>query len=806
MKLKLKIGLLAFALAVLVAGLVAVGSSGVTARSLIELEPDGNFRVMTFTHNIGNFGNVVFNTNNVGAGDVIPNAEWPLGSGNEYGYTGSLWFGNQETVIHTYFAMQELEWQPKSPIYNTDPGTPYPLPSSFGIHEGTDYSWMSQYWRTNVPSRVSDQDGHWYTTDEGSDIPIGLEVVAQSLGWSAPGHDEWLTIIYFLHYVGAAPLDSDTFIAFAYDIDCGGSLSFDNDLAQFDGNSPSLGPPEEPFGAGDGYNNVTWAPGGDGIPDEYDSVNFPMPIDGSADTQPYWGHFDCSDYDPFEAAPRKMSYMFDSEWDSGGPYPGFVGVRFLRACIDPGGDNEREYIVTGQHSWDIMNDPENDSYKFAYMVDTGTYEEITTAYDWRICPSVGPFESMLGIGMEPDEVLEIRKCFVIGYHRNGMRKNADQALTDALGFNGRFDDPRQGDDVDDFVVLSPPKSPLLSAIVGETIIGDRRVSIVTLHWSPVINLTDNVETLPDISSNDQIDFEGYRLYRAPTLDQLGDSADMAPWYSDSGFDEPVYLRNLLYSWDKDINDTSHWTDGGEYWKAPGYDGPGAPTDPDLRAQRYEYNQLNNWDDIKRDPTNDKIYEYIDDGTNYDHWDKWVDYSDFGGDDTWADDYDAPGPLAPRNHFTYFYAVVSFDFGAHPFYNEQIGSDPYPALEGGVRANYVEVTLSTANRDSLDDVLVVPNPYIGGVDWQTRSVTGIVERKLAFTNLPERCTIRIYTISGDLVDIIEHNNQTSGTAWWDLQSRNNMEVASGVYIYHIDATELGLGTKIGKLAIIMGERL
>jgi len=196
------------------------------------------------------------------------------------------------------------------------------------------------------------------------------------------------------------------------------------------------------------------------------------------------------------------------------------------------------------------------------------------------------------------------------------------------------------------------------------------------------------------------------------------------------------------------------------------------------------------------------------------WDKWVDYSkimpgttDYNphGSDTWADDYDVPEPNPPRNHFTYYHAVASFDYGAHPFYNEQIGDDPYPALEGGVRANYVQVTLTTGNRDTLDDVLVVPNPYIGGVDWQTRSVTGIVERKLAFTNLPDRCTIRIYTISGDLVDIIEHNNQTSGTAWWDLQSRNNMEVSSGVYIYHIDATELGLGTKIGKFAVIIGER-
>lgn len=797
MKLKLKIGLSALALMAFVAGVVSVGSSGVTARSLTEVEPDGNYRIMSFTHNIGNFGNVVFNCANIGAGDVVPNGEWPLGSGVEYNYTGSPWFGNQETVIHVYKAMNEYDWYPKSPIYNTDPGTPYPLPSSFGPQEGTDYNWMSEYWRTNVPSRVSDQDGHWYMTDESSDIIIGLEVVCQSMGWSAPGHDEWLTVYYYLRYTGASELDPETYMAFAFDLDVGGSVSSGDDLAQFDGNSTQLGQGSgEPFGDGDLYNNVTWIARSDGIPDEYDSVNFPMEIDGDASTQRYWDHF-AGDSNYQNAAPRMMSYMFDSEWDTGGPYPGFVAVRPLRACIDPGGPAEREYIVTSQHSWDINNDPENDAYKFAYMVDVGTFEEISTAYDWRVCPTIGPFEDMSGAGIQPGEVLEVRNCFIIGNHRNGMRANADQALADALGFNGKFDDPRQGDEVDDFVVLSPPKSALLSAgVINGTVI---------LHWDPVINLTDNIELLPDVSSNDQIDFEGYRLYRASTLDQLGDNADLKRWYADSGTDEPVYLRDLLSWWDKDINDTSDWH-GGEYWKAPGYHGVGHPTDPDLSAVRYEYNQLNNWDDIGYAPgTGNRVYEYVDDGKHYANWDKWVDYSSHGGDDTWADDYDVLEPQPPRYHFTYYYAVVSFDFGAHPFYNEQIGEDPYPALEGGVRANYVQVTLTTGNNDTLDDVMVVPNPYIGGVDWQSRSVTGIVERKLAFTNLPDRCTIRIYTISGDLVDIIEHNNQTSGTAWWDLQSRNNMEVASGVYIYHIDATESGLGTKMGKFAVIMGSR-
>jgi hypothetical protein len=67
-------------------------------------------------------------------------------------------------------------------------------------------------------------------------------------------------------------------------------------------------------------------------------------------------------------------------------------------------------------------------------------------------------------------------------------------------------------------------------------------------------------------------------------------------------------------------------------------------------------------------------------------------------------------------------------------------------------------------------------------------------------LPARCTIRIYTISGHLVDTIEHDSSLAdGQAPWDLVSRDGMNVAYGVYIFHVEAP--GLGEKIGRFALI-----
>lgn len=102
---------------------------------------------------------------------------------------------------------------------------------------------------------------------------------------------------------------------------------------------------------------------------------------------------------------------------------------------------------------------------------------------------------------------------------------------------------------------------------------------------------------------------------------------------------------------------------------------------------------------------------------------------------------------------------------------------------------------------LDDIAVVPNPYVGAASWepQTTSV-GRGERRIYFVNLPAKCTIRIYTISGHLVQTLTHNaGNANGQEPWNLVTQDGMDAAYGVYIYHIDAPEIG--KKIGRFALI-----
>jgi len=102
---------------------------------------------------------------------------------------------------------------------------------------------------------------------------------------------------------------------------------------------------------------------------------------------------------------------------------------------------------------------------------------------------------------------------------------------------------------------------------------------------------------------------------------------------------------------------------------------------------------------------------------------------------------------------------------------------------------------------LDKIAVVPNPYVGLASWEpVNTSVGRGERLIYFIHLPAKCTIRIYTISGYLVETLEHESSLAdGQQGWDLVSKDGMNVSYGVYIFHVEAP--GIGEKIGRFALI-----
>jgi hypothetical protein len=72
--------------------------------------------------------------------------------------------------------------------------------------------------------------------------------------------------------------------------------------------------------------------------------------------------------------------------------------------------------------------------------------------------------------------------------------------------------------------------------------------------------------------------------------------------------------------------------------------------------------------------------------------------------------------------------------------------------------------------------------------------------ITFSNLPSECTIKIYTISGDLVRELDHSDTggTIGQETWDVKTTHGEVVASGVYLWRVQSSADG---KNGKLMVI-----
>ena len=155
--------------------------------------------------------------------------------------------------------------------------------------------------------------------------------------------------------------------------------------------------------------------------------------------------------------------------------------------------------------------------------------------------------------------------------------------------------------------------------------------------------------------------------------------------------------------------------------------------------------------------------------------------------------------------------VSIHFA--PFTTEEFGTGDtiFVAIKkpfrGGDLADvfsFQTVSASVDEREAkkeIREIAVVPNPYVCAASWEPNyNRIGRGPRKIDFINLPHKCTIRIYSFSGDLVDVIHHNSAIdNGAESWNLRSKDGLDVAFGIYFYHVMTPNTG--EFIGKFALI-----
>jgi hypothetical protein len=130
-------------------------------------------------------------------------------------------------------------------------------------------------------------------------------------------------------------------------------------------------------------------------------------------------------------------------------------------------------------------------------------------------------------------------------------------------------------------------------------------------------------------------------------------------------------------------------------------------------------------------------------------------------------------------------------------------DANPVVPGLTARHEVLAAATTraVTTDDLAHVHTVPDPFYGSSALQPSPS----DRVITFVNLPERAIIRIYSVSGVLVDVIEHYDPAlGGEATWDARNRNGRVVASGVYFYHVETPD-GAET-IGRMSVIIGSNI
>jgi hypothetical protein len=141
-----------------------------------------------------------------------------------------------------------------------------------------------------------------------------------------------------------------------------------------------------------------------------------------------------------------------------------------------------------------------------------------------------------------------------------------------------------------------------------------------------------------------------------------------------------------------------------------------------------------------------------------------------------------------------------------------------SLESSQLENRITVvTGQQAIDDEITEVGVYPNPYRINALWDG---SGVRDRMIWFTGLPNESTIRIFTISGELVKTIEHVSSTysgsetrrlqeglgssnvysGGEHAWDLITEDNQALATGMYIFAVENNNTGF-VKTGRFLVI-----
>jgi hypothetical protein len=773
---------------------------------------------------------------------LAPSCEYPPGSDLEYLFQGALWIGALVDG-QPYTTVGADGWQG---INEMAPDAD----EAGAIRERSIRANAACY----SPDAISEQDIIAVFTDTSADIPLsyqqrdpfdnrkhfplGIQVTQKSYSWSYEYAEDFVLIDFILKNIGVKRI-TDMYMG----------LYVDADVQHEDEN------PYGPYGAQDdicGFKHVVTRPKGECS----DTVNLAWIADN--DGHGVKGEQIFTLRSPISVTGTRvvrspkpgLKYSFNwwisnvaghpKDW---GPWKWENQERWAEEnCYEPGkntfpdnvlgtpgGDCSKYFIMSNQEfDYDqIFSCTWSDDHPDERWLDPSPEcAELANGYDTRYLLSFGPFEQIA-----PGESLIITVAYVAGadFHVDPLNLARDPNMSDpnryyanldfadfetnAIWAAKLYDNPDMpdypcGDGIPDFKGPPPPPVPSLSFETGK--------GKVKVKWNG--KLTERSRD----SFNNRIDFEGYRIYMSRT----GATEDYALLGSYDKKDFKIYKLNRKKTdrpWDWRAASVSpdslrSWLEGkgleplgnaiSRFTKhhpfvikqvsRPFYLRLSDSVDVDLGyAIAFDSIMLESFDSLYFDAQDwnvgfEDIIAYpayrdsVDQGLTSDTLDRYWDYQ-----------FDVE--VFPSQPFSF--AVTAFDVG-----DPQTGLPPLEASKLVNATLVYPIDDAEAVEEENLEVMVYPNPYRVDAEYSADEFEegGSYGKRIRFINLPPRCTIRIYTLDGDLVKEIDHQKDDLALDAtydeWDLISRNTQAVVSGIYLYSVEDKDTG-DSQIGKFVII-----
>jgi hypothetical protein len=766
----------------------------------------------------GTFGDEIFDPI---SGDLILSCVYPRNSDILYLYVGAFWIGavvGRDTLVscgsEDFYVSEEF----------------WPEAGSFGKFARRSIDRNSQYFSTRA---VSEEDILTEYTDTivrlaGIDsrdgrphIPLGIKVSQRSMAWSYEYADDFILFDYEIENIGPQRLRKVYFGIWidgdVWHISRRGPIGWEDDMVGF------LRTWEAPEGGGylDTV-NIAWTADNDGDPvnGAFDIAS-PRNIVGArvvrtpSDSLSYSFNWWVTNYSDIslDFGPR----MAGNEEE---PFRNFVGRQGT-----PEGDRNKYYMMRKpEFDYDQLYTSQNQSFN-GFLPPPNSAADFADGFDTRYLLSFGPFDidpgqklplSFAWVGgtnlhTSTDGIAAFNpvdpQSYYFGLDFSNFAENARWAEwvydnpgvdSDGDGYSGEFRRSgidtfwTKGDGVPDYRGAGPPPTPVVRLYPT--------TAEIVVRWNGYYT-----ETTPDLFLRKK-DFEGYRVYLA--RDDRENS-----WSLLSSYDREDYNR---FRWKTISSDSGAWVleetpftldslrsimglpdlDPLEYTSV-------RPLRIDTNLYYFEPQDFN-LSDLNDSRNIHKVYPLASNpGTDSSLWEPEDITMEHGIPLPKFYEYEyVIKNLLPS--VSYFVSVTTFDFGSPRVGLKSLESSVYLTA-----INEFPMPSSDTVAAQQLDVVVYPNPYRIDDDYAARGYenragdqTTERSRRIHFANLPPLCKLLIYSIDGDLIQEINHDEPPGSPGSqhieWDVVSRNRQEVVSGLYYFVVQAPGR---TQIGKLMIL-----